>query len=68
MESFKLIVDSVEGLRKLTDQFAEQEPIVIKRGKKEQVITVILILEEPNKNCCGRHFNFLLLSFKENKA
>ena len=51
MESFKLIVDSVEGLRKLTDQFAEQEPIVIRRGKKEQVVTVILTLKAPNKNC-----------------
>ena len=37
MESFKLIVDSVEGLRELTKQFEEPEPIVIKRGKKEQV-------------------------------
>ena len=37
MESFQLIVDSVEGLRELTRQFAEPEPIIIKRGKKEQV-------------------------------
>ena len=37
MESFKLIVDSVEGLRELTKQFEEPEPIIIKRGKKEQV-------------------------------
>ena len=27
-----------------------------------------LTLKEPNKNCCRRHFNFLLLSFEENKA
>ena len=27
-----------------------------------------LTLKAPNKNCSRRHFNFLLLSFKENKA
>ena len=25
-------------------------------------------LKTPNKNCSRRHFNFLLLSFEENKA
>ena len=28
----------------------------------------MLTLKAPNKNCSRRHFNFLLLSFKENKA
>ena len=27
-----------------------------------------LTLKAPNKNCSRRHFNFLLLSFEENKA
>ena len=27
-----------------------------------------LTLKAPNKNCSRRHFNLLLLSFKENKA
>ena len=31
-------------------------------------IKVTLTLKAPNKNCSRRHFNFLLLSFKENKA
>ena len=26
----------------------------------------VLTLKRPNKNCSRRHFNFLLLSFKEN--
>ena len=29
---------------------------------------LILTLYAPNKNCSRRHFDFLLLSFKENKA
>ena len=29
---------------------------------------LILTLKAPNKNCSRRHFNFLLLSFEENKA
>ena len=29
---------------------------------------IILALKVPNKNCSRRHFNFSLLSFKENKA
>ena len=28
----------------------------------------ILTLKAPNKNCSRRHFNFLILSFEENKA
>ena len=28
----------------------------------------VLTLKAPNKNCSRQHFNFLLLSFKENKA
>ena len=28
----------------------------------------VLTIKMPNKNCSRRHFNFLLLSFKENKA
>ena len=27
-----------------------------------------LTLKAPNKNCSRRHFNFLLLSFEDNKA
>ena len=27
-----------------------------------------LTLKAPNKNCSRRHYNFLLLSFEENKA
>ena len=27
-----------------------------------------LTLKAPNKNCSGRHFIFILLSFKENKT
>ena len=27
-----------------------------------------LTLKAPNKNCSRQHFNFLLLSFEENKA
>ena len=27
----------------------------------------LLTLKAPNKNCSRRHFNFLLLSFEENK-
>ena len=46
METFKLIVDSVEGLRELTKQFEEPEPIVIKRGKKEVVSTVHVWLKK----------------------
>ncbi|KAL4225137.1 hypothetical protein ACF0H5_015830 [Mactra antiquata] len=34
---FEMIADSVEELRKLSAQFAEPEPIVIKRGKKELI-------------------------------
>ena len=30
--------------------------------------TTLLTLKAPNKNCSRRHFNFLLLSFKKNKA
>ena len=33
---------------------------------KEYKLT--LTLKAPNKNCSRRHFNFLFLSFKENKA
>ena len=29
---------------------------------------IILTLKAPNKNCSRQHFNFLLLSFEENKA
>ena len=29
---------------------------------------IYLTLKAPSKNCSRRHFNFLLLSFKENKA
>ena len=29
---------------------------------------ILLTLKTPNKNCSRRHFNFLLLSFEENKA
>ncbi|ESO97839.1 hypothetical protein LOTGIDRAFT_152942 [Lottia gigantea] len=36
--SFKMICDNVDDLRKLVDKFAEQEPIVIKRGNKEKVV------------------------------
>jgi hypothetical protein len=32
-----MVADSVEEVRKLAEQFAEPEPIVIKRGKKSQV-------------------------------
>ena len=28
----------------------------------------LLTLKAPNKNCSRRHFNFLLLSFEENKV
>ena len=31
-------------------------------------ICILLTLKAPNKNCSRRHFNFLLLSFEENKA
>ena len=34
---------------------------------KNPVVSV-LTLKGPNKNCSRRHFNFLLLSFEENKA
>ena len=27
-----------------------------------------LTLKAPNKNCSGRHFNFLLLSFEDKKG
>ena len=31
-------------------------------------VVQIITLKAPNKNCGIRHFNFLLLSFEENKA
>ena len=34
----------------------------------EYVDCKMLTLKAPNKNCSRRHFNFLLLSFEENKA
>ena len=30
--------------------------------------TYVLPLKAPNKTCSRRHFNFLILSFEENKA
>lgn len=36
-KQFEMVADSVEEVRKLAEQFAEPEPIVFKRGKKEQI-------------------------------
>ncbi|XP_060572711.1 uncharacterized protein LOC132730744 [Ruditapes philippinarum] len=36
-KQFEMVADSVEEVRKLAEQFAEPEPIVIKRGKKSQI-------------------------------
>ena len=38
--------------------------VVPPEAKQQQFLT----LKVPNKNCSRRHFNFLLLSFEENKA
>ncbi|XP_045177152.2 uncharacterized protein LOC123537483 [Mercenaria mercenaria] len=34
---FEMVADTVEEVRKLAEQFAEPEPVVIRRGKKEQI-------------------------------
>ena len=38
------------------------------RNKGYNIVLHYLTLKAPNKNCSSRHFNFLLLSFEENKA
>ncbi len=39
MGEFELIVESVEDIRELMRKFAEPQPTVEKRGKKEKVRT-----------------------------
>ena len=34
----------------------------------DYAVSAVLTLKALNKNCSRRHFNFLLLSFEENKA
>ena len=36
--------------------------------RKAKISSIPLTLKAPSKNCSRRHFNFLLLSFEENKA
>ena len=43
-------------------------PLLSVLGEAQPNAVVIFFLKGPNKNCSIRHFNFLLLSFKENKA
>ncbi|KAK3608519.1 hypothetical protein CHS0354_010374 [Potamilus streckersoni] len=58
LREFELIVDSVERLRELTKRFEEPEPMVIKKGKKEQIIK-----PPPRKRCVvelHKRLSFLL--------
>ncbi|KAK6190914.1 hypothetical protein SNE40_002680 [Patella caerulea] len=43
---FLMICDNVDDLRQLVDKYAEQEPIVMKRGKKEKIVQ-----PPPRKKC-----------------
>ena len=40
----------------------------IKKKEINNIFTVPLTFKAPNENCSRQHFNFLLLSFEENKA
>ena len=55
----------VEDLSKLAVQSFDDINNLIDEGNKARYV---LTLKAPNKNYSRRHFNFLLLSFKENKT
>ena len=55
----------VEDLSKLAVQSFDDINNLIDEGNKARYV---LTLKAPNKNCSRRHFNFLLLSFEENKT
>ncbi|XP_033751211.1 uncharacterized protein LOC117335368 [Pecten maximus] len=57
---FKLIVECVEDLKQLVESFAEQEPIVIGKGKKQKVIK-----PPPRKRCVVDLHGRLLFLLKE---
>ena len=61
---WKLILIYLEGTQEVFD--ASQS---LQLSEHKLVCKFIFFtLKVPNKNCSRRHFNFLLISFKENKA
>ena len=60
-------ISSVKKKKKKNDCKSERNH---KKRKQISIVmnTFLLTLKVRNKNCSGRHFNFLLLSFEENKA
>ncbi|XP_069132417.1 uncharacterized bromodomain-containing protein 10-like [Argopecten irradians] len=57
---FKLIVECVDDLKQLVESFAEQEPVVIGKGKKQKVIK-----PPPRKRCVVDLHGRLLFLLKE---
>ena len=61
---WKLILIYLEGTQEVFDA---SQNLQLSEHKLLCKFT-FLTLKAPNKNCSRRHFNFLLISFEENKA
>ena len=52
----------------LVEILSNKEGFPKKKAGKGKALEFQLALKVPNKNCSRRHFNFLLISFEDNKA